>query len=389
MNTTEPAKNRLFGLDILRATAVMSVVFGHSMWLFYANIPSRSIFDSIFIFISSMCGYLGVEVFFVLSGFLIGSIFINEFTKCKEKSSTIRLVGEFWVKRWFRTIPNYYLYIIIYYFIYYEMQWTHGIQEFSLKYFIFTHNFFQAGPGFLGVSWSLSVEEWFYLLLPISFSIILLITQKANIAIKFTFVLLLLVPLLLRINYIILHYDNNKVHSFFGLVTIYRLDSIAYGTFIAWIWKNEYYKEKIILLKGKLFILGLVSLTLFLLYVVFSVLKPNQNPFLGLITYPWASISISLIFPFMICYTNPKARLISDKIHFISKISYSLYLAHPLLIALMEDFKKSGGYNNFIENIISFIIVIFASFVLATITYKFCEQPFLRLRGVLVNKYFK
>ena len=63
-------KNRNFGLDIPRATAIILVLISHSRMFFTADNPNNLKFLSI-------CGLLGVEIFFVLSGFLIGKILIN------------------------------------------------------------------------------------------------------------------------------------------------------------------------------------------------------------------------------------------------------------------------------------------------------------------------
>ena len=91
--------NRIFGLDIMRATAILMVVFSHVLWI----LPIRKNLVSE---VLSLSGLLGVEIFFVLSGFLIGRIIFNSFVNGK---FTIKEVSYFWIRRWFRTLPNYYL----------------------------------------------------------------------------------------------------------------------------------------------------------------------------------------------------------------------------------------------------------------------------------------
>ncbi|HEU0136653.1 MAG TPA: acyltransferase family protein, partial [Flavobacterium sp.] len=59
--------NRIFGLDFMRATAIMMVLIGHCAWIFPAS-------EGVIMQLLAMSGYLGVEIFFVLSGFLIGNI---------------------------------------------------------------------------------------------------------------------------------------------------------------------------------------------------------------------------------------------------------------------------------------------------------------------------
>lgn len=77
--------HRNFGLDILRATAILLVVFAH----YFASTPLEA------------GGLPGVEIFFVLSGFLIGNILIRSFQNQGPTAGTLRV---FWLKRWFRTL---------------------------------------------------------------------------------------------------------------------------------------------------------------------------------------------------------------------------------------------------------------------------------------------
>jgi peptidoglycan/LPS O-acetylase OafA/YrhL len=93
---------RNFGLDIIRSLAIMMVLICHFMLL---NKNS-----SVFIKkVSFLFGIYGVELFFVLSGFLIGKILINLFYK----DNYISHIKMFYLRRWFRTLPLYYLALII------------------------------------------------------------------------------------------------------------------------------------------------------------------------------------------------------------------------------------------------------------------------------------
>jgi peptidoglycan/LPS O-acetylase OafA/YrhL len=84
-------QKRIYGLDILRAVAILDILIGHS--LTHANIDF-GLFD-------------GVNLFFVLSGFLIGKILI----KNMEREFTIKSLYTFWYRRWMRTLPAYFLYL--------------------------------------------------------------------------------------------------------------------------------------------------------------------------------------------------------------------------------------------------------------------------------------
>src|SRR5436190_15587708 len=92
---------RVYGLDILRAVAILLVVLIHGTALIgespigmftYLKIPD------------------GVNLFFVLSGYLIGTILSKHITTEK---FTLKPLLNFWQRRWFRTLPNYYLFLLI------------------------------------------------------------------------------------------------------------------------------------------------------------------------------------------------------------------------------------------------------------------------------------
>ena len=84
---------RNFGLDLVRAIAILLVLITH--------IGLKSDYVG-----GLEIGNLGVEFFFVLSGFLIGGILIKDFSN---GGVNIPVIANFWIRRWFRTLPVYYL----------------------------------------------------------------------------------------------------------------------------------------------------------------------------------------------------------------------------------------------------------------------------------------
>ena len=92
--------NRVYGLDILRALAIFFVVLAHGDKLMP---PERYKYFHYIVFD-------GVAIFFVLSGFLIGGILIKILN---EKELTFSGMLNFWKRRWFRTLPNYFLILSI------------------------------------------------------------------------------------------------------------------------------------------------------------------------------------------------------------------------------------------------------------------------------------
>ena len=136
---------RVFGLDVARAVAIFLVLVAH------------------LVHEVEYIGFYGVELFFALSGFLIGGILLESYKKADRFN--ISLLINFWLRRWWRTLPNYYLFICIF-LICHGLKGYFPSYEQLLRFVTFT----QCTGGnqfFFSVSWSLCIEEWFYLLFPI------------------------------------------------------------------------------------------------------------------------------------------------------------------------------------------------------------------------------
>ena len=141
---------RNIGLDGLRAAAILAVVLSHELRLSVAGVDLLSMFGS------------GVELFFVLSGFLIGRIYF------RSSDGGSFSFWNFWRSRWWRTLPPYFAAILVYLAVrlaypFPPLRWYYAL--FLQNYLGITQN--PIGLSGFGPSWSLCVEEHFYLLLPI------------------------------------------------------------------------------------------------------------------------------------------------------------------------------------------------------------------------------
>ncbi|MFZ1664872.1 MAG: acyltransferase, partial [Flavobacteriales bacterium] len=146
--------NRIFGLDILRALAIMFVVIGHGSYLLPNKLRT----------ISDFFVFDGVSIFFVLSGFLIGGILIKLIDK---NGFNFSILKTFWIRRWYRTLPNYFLILIALCVIHLLFDNDFTLRSVN-RYFLFSQNIFREHPSwFFPEAWSLAVEEWFYLIFPI------------------------------------------------------------------------------------------------------------------------------------------------------------------------------------------------------------------------------
>ena len=148
----------VYGLDAVRAAAIALVVYQHGALFFFLCYGTPVIWTKV--------GTIGVTLFFALSGFLIGGILLN----LGESLGDPRVAARFWLRRALRTLPNYYLFILINVGFWYVFQRPRGYPSpFPLlpRYVFFLQNFGHGKTWFLSESWSLSVEEWFYFLFPL------------------------------------------------------------------------------------------------------------------------------------------------------------------------------------------------------------------------------
>jgi len=143
--------SRVYGLDVFRAIAIIIVVMGHGGFIIDKVLPGFPYIPLID----------GVELFFVLSGFLIGTILIKIF----EKNNGLRTkeMISFWKRRWFRTLPNYYLILGVNVILVSNGIIKGDIEQFNWKFLFFLQNFNSYFTDFFWESWSLTIEEWFYI----------------------------------------------------------------------------------------------------------------------------------------------------------------------------------------------------------------------------------
>lgn len=142
MSTQRP---RSFGLDLLRAFAIVAVLIQHEITV--DTVPFFGALSS------------GVDLFFVLSGFLVGGIYFRE--SRSEQFET----GRFWAARWMRTLPPYFGALVLYCMVARVFPNPALFPRLPLQYIAFLQNY--TGVTGFAVSWSLCVEEHFYLALPL------------------------------------------------------------------------------------------------------------------------------------------------------------------------------------------------------------------------------
>jgi peptidoglycan/LPS O-acetylase OafA/YrhL len=350
------ATTRNFGLDLFRAVAILLVVFSHGKFLLNGtsleNFPFFKMLD-------------GVDLFFVLSGFLIGGIILRTMSE----GMNWRDVAHFWKRRWLRTLPNYYLILLLnFLFVSYGII-SGDIAVFSWKFMVFLQNFSKPLIGFFWESWSLAVEEWFYIFTPL---MLWLLLKKFKLKVSFLIVtiVLMLGPLLYRAYSFDATLDDFWFDVKVRKVVLMRLDAISFGLLLAWIF--YYMKEQWQQLRQMACIVG-IGLIVFLLNF-----HPSNSTFFKQVFYfTLTPLAIALVLPWAEGITCSWKRLVAVVTH-ISKISYSMYLINLALVAQVIglNFPIQGNADGIMKYLGYWVIVIAVSSAL----YYLVERPILRWR---------
>lgn len=361
--------NRVFGLDILRAYAIIIVIIGHGQFLLPKNISS----------LHKYINFDGVSVFFVLSGFLIGGILIKDLN---ENKLSFNILLNFWIRRWARTLPNYFLILTILTICYYFSDPLFSLGEIQ-KYYYFSQNLFREPTlKYFRESWSLSVEEWSYFTVPLLIFIFITIfktsIQKS--------ILITVLLILFSITYVRYNLYQIKDPLDFHHKVFFRLDSIMYGIIGSYI---NFYHKKYWKFKPKLFFI--LGLAIFVLqkYLFVKEIFPVQSFYNIVLCYSLTALGTLLLLPFLSGLKNAKYKKVGHIITIISIISYSMYLTH---MSLVKDLiVKKIPWTDYTMNYNIILPINYSLYWILTITfsmflYKFFELPTTKLRDKLKFK---
>lgn len=358
-------KRRIFGLDLLRAIAIFSVLLSHSRFLLT---PYWKRFE-----VLRLGGFLGVELFFVLSGFLIGKILI-EILK-HEKKIDLRQLKHFWIRRWFRTLPNYYLFFLINLCMVKSGRALESTNP--IPFLFFSQNLAWAPPDFFPISWSLSIEEWFYFSFPLALTLVVITLRKRGVAFLLTALVFILLPTALRLFYVI---DSDPVWREVRQVVVYRIDTIMFGVLMSFIKAHS----TTIWVQYQMPAFGIGALLVLSASVIFLVSDLNYGIFVRTGLFTITSLGFALLLP-VADGLRPDPSIVSRIISKVAIWSYSMYLAHTLVIESMGNVAaKLHRPNlvrvNFIVDVLAFLISYAVCIYVSSMVYRYFEKPITNLR---------
>ena len=209
-----PSGERSVALDFLRGVAILLVLFSHSPQIRGGYGLASQVYYRILSF-----GWVGVDLFFVLSGFLIGGLLLKEVTR------TGRFDGvRFLIRRGFKIWPQYYA------LVFFTAAWTylhHGSFAFLWPNIFNVQNYFIHTP--IRLTWSLAVEEHFYLALAFVFWFV---AKRSLISVK-TFAWNLVGSAALSMGSRLIMLSNHVRWEAVSIETHCRIETLALGVFLA------------------------------------------------------------------------------------------------------------------------------------------------------------
>ncbi len=325
-----------YGLDLLRGIAGYGVAITHYLYF----IKNKVFFE--------YYSFIFVEFFFVLSGFVLS----NQLIKIHREKKNIKI---FYLRRLFRTIPLYVIALIFY---------TAISNNFNFEFFKFLFFIQKIFPDFISnnyfmVAWSLSIEEFFYLIFPI-YLILFSNIKAAKLGLYFIIVLSIIK---------ILNHDQ-FTNDFLRTGTFLRLDSIALG-FLLNIYFLKLINFKKIILTG---IIILLSIIIFYKELLFN------NTTLHTLYFIFLSQALSMFVVLFFCTFEFifKKSYLKKFCSILATQTYSVYLFH-LIIMHFLNIANEGIINNL-------FIYISLLFILSSIIFKYFEKPILQLRPKYKNE---
>jgi len=343
--------SRIPSLDGLRAISISMVLAGHAA-SGIAALRNRPV-----LLYTLFNGNRGVSVFFVISGFLITSLLLQE-DELKGKIS----LKYFYLRRAFRILPPFWMFLagIV-------LLWRLGFLETTWGNLAIAFTFLRdylRGDWWTGHSWSLSVEEHFYLLWP---AVLVLAGRRKSLWIASA--LIVSAPVIRLLSHLFLTGKMGPIENFMFHM---RMDSLMFGCVLAMIQKSHVFNR---IIKRFLHWPGMFAALLFFLFLSGYLNYRFQGYYLLPFGYTLEAVAISYLLLYFVRKPDSiGGRLLNSKplVH-LGLISYSLYLWQQIFLT---DLLGSSRLGKFPVNLI-------AAFLAAELSWKVVEQPALRLRRKL------
>ncbi|MHB8261604.1 MAG: acyltransferase family protein [Bacteroidia bacterium] len=364
-----PSKTSVYfpSLNGVRFIAAGLVFIHHFVIVFFAkNHDDKTRID-----VFSPMGGTGVTLFFVLSGYLITYLLLTEFGN--EQTINIK---DFYIRRVLRIWPLYFFTLgisLLYAYFTYSLSTDFFSTKFLLYVFFLPNiaSIIFISGGFPTQLWSVGSEEQFYLFWP---WLIMYFRKKLKL-------ILILIPTLFFALRIILFFiihtqqpiffkEINMFNFFSEFANNFRVDCMAIGGCFAWLLFNKHKYLQVLYSKK----VQLVSLSLIVLLILFGfnmqvINYPIYSLLFGIIILNVSSNKFSMF--------NLKHNLFEE----LGKISYGLYVFHPMILILTDKYIERLGFTSpIVVVLLGFVISFSLTVLISYLSFKYLESPFLKLK---------
>ncbi len=363
---------KFYGLDHLRALAILLVlVFHYQLKLFHPTWTEWFM----------QIGWTGVDLFFVLSGFLISSQLFGEI----KNEGRISLKA-FFIKRFFRILPIYF-FVVAVYFLFPLLREKEALPQ-LWKFLTFTQNFGLDTKHFgtFSHAWSLCVEEHFYLLFPLL--LIFLISKNLFAKSYWILIALFFLGIVFRMYIWNIYYPSNVVfnssksywaeHIYYP--TYNRLDGLLVGVSIAAVYQFSPKLWQRISNFGNHFIIISIAL-LTLIYFYFSDLGSFSTSIWG---FPLISIAYGFLVVGAICPSSFLYNWNSKITTLIATLSYAIYLSHKIIFHFVQELLTKLDIEK--DSNLTFLLSMLFCVLVALLLHYSIEKPFMKMRNKFLKK---
>jgi peptidoglycan/LPS O-acetylase OafA/YrhL len=346
------AKERVESLDLLRGLAAFAVMVPH-FFMYYLKEAAP---------LAEVISVSAVEVFFILSGFVLGP----QIVLCAQRSDwpTLRT---FLVRRWMRTIPSYLVALLAISVIFRQPASADFFRYAGYIQNVFAqHNAVDYYP----VAWSLSVEEWYYVVFPSFLLLYGKITRYKGKWFEYVGAVLIFIACITLIR--TFYTDMANWGASVRRVVVFRIDSIAYG-FLLYLVLQRLPFEWNTRLRVIAFLL-FVAMAAALLQINSNMLGNDVGLLQQLHPFVSAAFGMSALIFFLSMNSGLRARWKGAVCTYLGQISYPIYLFHLVVLYVLARFLPH--YND----LWSFILYATAVVLFTTIFFFQFERPILASR---------
>ncbi|CAB4543149.1 unannotated protein [freshwater metagenome] len=352
-------------LDGIRGVAVLLVFISHFHWILSPDPFLAKVTPWHFINRTFEAGFLGVDIFFVLSGFLITSLLLKE--RFNNQSG---MLSRFYKRRALRLLPALYAVLIVNFFVSRWENFPSDIQwRTTWHALLYLNNWnivwnFGATQDDLGYLWSLGIEEQFYIVWPIVMIAIAALKIPPKIAVSLT-ALLAVVVTWHRFDL----WNNGVSWLFLYVRTDARVDSLLIGASFAYVYRHYRVPPKILNLLATSSFIGFI-------YIKYRFGSLPVHPFFfqgGFTVIAVLAGTIILAAAEGAWFAN--RILISRPLTIIGKVSYGLYLWHVPVFFVLGRHVTSG------PKPLRILIGIVIASAVTSLSWYFVEKPFLNVKN--------